>query len=133
MPRSDPSALGPVFDSLRGVLRKHAGPLAVSEDTATKYCLEAAIGPATVQAWGGKIRRPRIPVAWVEVGKTYVSYHLMGVAVPAVQSGMSKALKARMQGKTCFNFTAHDPALVTELETVTAAAIAAFKKSGFTA
>jgi hypothetical protein len=79
------------------------------------------------------VRKPRIPVAWVEVGKSYVSYHLMGVAVPAVQSGMPEALKARMQGKTCFNFTATSPALLTDLDSLTAASIAAFKNAGFTA
>jgi hypothetical protein len=122
-----------VFHALRRVLEKHAATLVVGEDTATKYCLEAAVGPATLHAWGGKLRRPRIPVAWVEVGKSYVSYHLMGVAVPAVQAGMTHALKARMQGKTCFNFTATDPALLTELGSLTAASISAFKKAGFTA
>jgi hypothetical protein len=132
MRKNEPAGLGAVFQSLRAVLEKHAGPLSVSEDTATKYCLEAAVGPATVQAWGGRIRRPQIPVAWVETGKSYVSYHLMGVAVPAVQSGMSKALKARMQGKTCFNFTVNEGALLTELDALTAASIAAFRESGFT-
>ena len=38
-----------------------------------------------------------------------------------------------MQGKTCFNFTAADPTLLTELDSLTAASIAAFKKAGFTA
>ena len=132
MRKSEPGALGDVFRSLKGVLEKYAGPLAVSEDTSTKYCLDAAVGPATLQAWGGKLRRPRIPVAWVEVGKSYVSYHLMGVSVPAVQSGMSKALKTRMQGKTCFNFTVQDPALFTELDSLTAASITAFNQAGFT-
>ena len=56
----------------------------------------------------------------------------MGVSVPSVQAGMSKALKARMQGKTCFNFTVADPALLNELDALTAASIAAFKKAGFT-
>jgi len=72
-------------------------------------------------------------VAWVEVGTSYVSYHLMGVSVPTVQAGMSAALKGRLHGKTCFNFTVTDPAMVTELDALTGASIAAFKKAGFTA
>jgi hypothetical protein len=132
MPKSELGSSGDVFRSLKAVLEKHAATLAVSEDTPTKYCLEAAVGPATLQAWGGKVRRARIPVAWVEVGKAYVSYHLMGVAVPAVQAAMSKPLKARMQGKTCFNFTLIEPALLTELDALTDVSIAAFKKAGFT-
>ena len=133
MPKSKTGAFSDVFDSLKAVLKTQAGALAVSDDTSTKYCLEAAVGPATVQSWGGKVRRPQIPVAWVEVGQSYVSYHLMGVAIPAVEASMSKALKARMQGKTCFNFTVMDAALLTELDRLTVASIAAFKKAGFTA
>jgi hypothetical protein len=122
-----------VFRRLREILSKHHGALNVSDDTSTKYCLEAAIGPATLQAWGGKAKRPRIPVAWVEVSKAYVSYHLMGVANPAVQSEMSKELKARMQGKTCFNFTSLDEAAIEEVDSITSSSIAAFKKAGFIA
>ena len=133
MRKNDAGAFADVFQSLRRVLETHASTLLVGENTSTKYCLEAAVGPATLRAWGGKVRRPRIPVAWVEVGKSYVSYHLMGVSVPAVQSRVSQAMKARMQGKTCFNFTVIDAALLTELDSLTAASITAFQKAGFTA
>ena len=132
MRKSDGGAFAEVFQSLRSVLQKHAATLVVSEDTSTKYCLEAPVGPATRQAWGGKARRAHIPVAWVEVGKSYVSYHLMGIAVPSVQAGMTKTLTARMQGKTCFNFAVIDPTLLTELDSVTAASITAFRRAGFT-
>jgi len=132
MRKNEPSGFDDVFQSLKAVLKGHAATLSVSDDTSTKYCLEAAIGPATLRSWGGKVRRPRIPIAWVEIGKSYVSYHLMGVTVPAVQVAMSTALKARMQGKTCFNFTANEPALFSELDSLTAASITAFKKEGFT-
>ena len=133
MRKSETGNFGDVFASLKGVLKKHAGALAVSDDTSTRYCVEAPVGPATLKSWGGKVRRPRIPVAWVEIGKSYVSYHLMGIAVPTVQAAMSKTLKARMQGKTCFNFTVTEPAVLAELDAVTAASIAAFKQAGFTA
>src|SRR4029453_5438918 len=109
MRKSDGGSFAEVFRSLRSVLQKHAATLVVSEDTSTKYCLEAPIGPGTLQAWGGKARRAQIPVAWVEVGKSYVSYHLMGIAVPSVQAGMTKALKGRRKGKASFNFTATHP------------------------
>ena len=133
MRKSETADVSIVFRSLKGLLEKHAAALSVSEDTSTKFCLEAEIGPATLRAWGGKARRPRIPVAWVEIGKSYVSYHLMGIAVPAVHEEMSKTLKARMQGKTCFNFTVVDAAILTELDSVTAASITAFREAGFTA
>ena len=122
-----------VFRRLRDILATHDGALDVSDDTSTKYCLEAPVGPATLKAWGGRVRRPSIPVAWVEVGKAYVSYHLMGVTHPAVLSAISKALKARMQGKTCFNFSSLDEATITELDRLTSSSIAAFKNSGFIA
>lgn len=131
MPRSEPNELGCVFQRLRGVLLKHAGSLVVTDDTPTKYCLEAKIGPATLQSWGGSVRRPSIPVAWVETGKAYVSYHLMGIAMPAVQDVLSKDLKARMHGRTCFNFKACDDAVLEDLETVTSKSIAALAKAGF--
>ena len=57
----------------------------------------------------------------------------MGVTVPSVQAGMSAALKARMQGKTCFNFTSLDEPAIAELDRVTSSSIAAFKKAGFIA
>jgi hypothetical protein len=44
---------------------------------------------------------------------------------------MSKELKARMQGKTCFNSKNLDEALFMELEPLTAQAIAAFRKAGY--
>jgi hypothetical protein len=127
------SSLDPVFRRLRSLLEQHARTFDVTDDTAKKYTLESKIGPATLQSWGGKVRRASIPVAWVEVGKNSVSYHLMGIAVPAVQASLSKSLKARMQGKTCFNFTALDDALIDEIDTVTAASFSAFKKAGFIA
>jgi len=115
---------------LRGLLQTQATRLSVADDTPTRYCLEAAVGPATLQAWGGKVKRPTIPVAWVEIGKAYVSYHLMSMSTP-LGDGMSKELKARMQGKTCFNFTREDDVLFTELEALTSKGIAAFRKAGF--
>jgi hypothetical protein len=131
MPKSEPDEFGTIFRRLRAILETHAGALTVTADTSKKYCLEGEIGPATLQAWSGRVRRPRIAVAWVELGKASVSYHLMALSIPSVQAGMSKALKARMHGKTCFNFTVSNPALFTELDALTAASIAAFEKSGF--
>jgi len=45
--------------------------------------------------------------------------------------GMSKELKARMQGQTCFNFKSDDEALFKELEQLTTRGIAGFRKTGF--
>jgi hypothetical protein len=73
------------------------------------------------------------PIAWVSVGKAYVSFHHMGVyARPDLLKGASKKLKARMQGKSCFNFTSVDQALFAELEALSVRAFEAFRNSPLT-
>jgi hypothetical protein len=119
---------------LRRNLQKQAGTLSVTDDTRECYGLEAAVGPATVRAWRGKVKTPMIPVAWVQIGKAYVSYHVMGLYGNArLLDGMSKALRSRMQGKTCFNFKGNDEALFEELEQLTLQAVADFRKAGYIA
>jgi len=44
---------------------------------------------------------------------------------------MTDKLRARMQGKSCFNFKTLDEALFKELETVTAEGFAMCRKAGF--
>jgi hypothetical protein len=120
------------FRSLRSILQKHRTGLSLEADTATRFCLEANIGPATVKAWGGKVKRATIPVAWVEIGRSYVSYYLMGLyGNAALSKGMSRELKARMQGKTCFNFKTEDEDLFKELDQLTGRSLASFRKAGF--
>ena len=121
-----------VFAGLRAVLAKHAGAYAVTEDSATRFCLEAPPGPATIRAWRGTVRRDTIPIAWVDIGKAYVSFHLMGMSGnAALAKSMTSPLKARMQGKTCFNFKSLDAELLTELDTITARSLAGMKAAGF--
>src|SRR5438477_292630 len=94
-----------IFLILRAILRKHGGRLTVTDDSDSRYCLEGKPGPAALAAWGGKLRKPSIPVAWVQIGKAYVSYHLIPLyGNSKLHDRMSKELKARMQGKTCLNF-----------------------------
>jgi hypothetical protein len=119
-----------VFARLRGILSKHADRFAVTADTKERYCLESPIGPATLRAWGGRVKRPQIPVVWVEIDKAYVSFHLMAMD-PALRGEMSSDLEKHMQGKTCFNFTTVDDVLFRELERLTANGLAAFKRAGF--
>ena len=110
-----------VFAALRAILEKHPGKLVVSDNSPTRYCLEGGLHP--------KHKKP-MPIAWVEIGKNYVSFHHMGVyARPDLLKGVSKKLKARMQGKSCFNFTSVDDPLFAELEDLAAHAFEAFQKS----
>jgi hypothetical protein len=121
-----------VFARLKEILQKHSGQFTVKPDSDTKYGLYAKVGPATLKAWKGKMKSPVMPLAWVEIGKAYVSYHLMPVYMnPKLQSTMSQELKARMQGKSCFNFKKIDEKLFRELDALTAKGIDAFKKMGY--
>src|SRR5215510_2400932 len=107
-----------IFAALRAILEKHPDNLVVSENSPTRYCLEGGMHP--------KHKKP-MPIAWVEVGKNYVSFHHMGVyARPDLLKDVSPKLKARMQGKSCFSFTSVDEPLFAELEELT---IRAFNES----
>ncbi|HVT84586.1 MAG TPA: hypothetical protein VHD35_05260 [Chitinophagaceae bacterium] len=120
------------FARLKEILQKHSGQFTVKPDSDTKYGLYAKVGPATLKAWKGKMKSPVMPLAWVEIGKAYVSYHLMPVYMnPKLQSTMSQELKARMQGKSCFNFKKIDEKLFRELDALTVKGIDAFKKMGY--
>ena len=112
-----------IFAALRAILRKHAGRLTVKEDSASCFCLEGGLHP--------KHRKP-MPIAWVTIGKAYVSYHLMAVYVcPNLLDKHSEKLKRRMQGKSCFNFKVRDEGLFAELEQLTAEGFEAFRRGGF--
>ena len=68
-------------------------------------------------------------VAAVQTKKTYVSFHLMPVyANPTLLATLSPALRKRMQGKSCFNFTTIDPAHVNELAALTKTGFERFRK-----
>ena len=73
-----------------------------------------------------------MPIAWVQIGKAYVSYHLMPIyACPRLLDGFSPKLKASMQGKSCFNFKTLDEPLFTELDHLTTHSFAVFKNSDY--
>lgn len=112
----------PVFSALRGILADYAPSLKVVHDTPDNYYLDThTIGPNKRPIFFGGVR----------IGKGYVSYYLMPVYGPEVRDGMSPALKKRMQGKACFNFTEVDPALFKELKQLTERAYAFWRKLGW--
>ena len=118
-----PANFPQVFAALRDILRRRGGRLVVTEDSANCYRLEGGNHPT---------HKKPFPVAWVTAGKAYVSFHHMGVyARPDLLIGVSKELKARMQGKSCFNFTSADPALFAELEDLTVRSFEAFRNAPF--
>ena len=128
------SELEPVFGRLRALLAAHASEFALAYDTSDRYGLEAPVGPATLRSWGGKLRTPKIPIGWVEIRNAYVSYHLIGVdGNSKLLARLSDSLRARMQGKACFNFRTLDETPLREIERVTAEAFAGLRRAGFIA
>jgi hypothetical protein len=112
-----------IFTRLRGILKPHATRLSLTADGADRYCLSVPFSPRLKKGF---------PVAWVKVGKAYVSYHFMPVYMfPKLRESLSDKLRARMQGKSCFNFKAVDEALFQELEQLTTSGLALSKKAGF--
>jgi len=109
----------PVFQGLRSILAEYAPKLKVVHDRPDNYYLDTH----TL----GKNKKP-IYFGGVRVGKAYVSYYLMPAYSPELQEGMSPALRKRMQGIACFNFTTVDDALFDELRTVTKRGYAEWKK-----
>lgn len=66
--------------------------------------------------------------AAIRTGKNYVSYHLLPVYMnAAMQKRIPPKLKARMQGKACFNFSQVDPELFRELAELTAAGFEGYR------
>ena len=116
------SSFAEIFPVLRAILERNAGRLSVTENTVTRYCLTGGRHP--------KHGTP-MPIAWVEVGKNYVSFHHMAIyARPELMKDASDKLRARMQGKSCFNFTTLDEPLFAELEQLTIRGFAAFRDAG---
>ena len=73
-----------------------------------------------------------LAVAWVEVSRSGVSYHLMGIYEnSALGDSISKELGAHLNGKSCFRFKTTDAALFKDLEQLTVRALAAFSAAGF--
>jgi len=59
------------------------------------------------------------------------SFHFMPVyTFPELLAGISPALKKHMQGKSCFNFDAWDPALLRELQMLTEQGASRYRTAG---
>jgi hypothetical protein len=70
--------------------------------------------------------------AGVRTGKNYVSFHLLYMYYhPAAKKALSPALKKRMQGKACFNFTAVDEDCFAELGRLISDGLKIYKSEKF--
>ena len=111
-----------IFERLCKILRKYSQSLTVTADSPSLYCVALEYSPRFKKGF---------PVAWVKIGKRYVSYHFMPVYMsPALKKSLSKKLQARMQGKSCFNFKATDDPLFHEVEDLTARGFKECRKTG---
>jgi hypothetical protein len=118
MPKTDEFA--ETFTALRALLQRHGKRLLTTVDKPGDFQLGS---PGMTD----RIGRPLF-VAAVQIKKRYVSFHLMPIYVnPALLASVSPALKTRMQGKACFNFTTIDADQLKELAALTRTGIDGFK------
>lgn len=115
--------LDPVFTELRAIMTPYEPLLEAKRDDATELYLDTK-----------HLQKNKKPLFFgaVQRKKATVSYHLMPVYLqPSLLQGISPALAARMQGKSCFNFTSLEPSLLAELASLTKAAYASFQRQGY--
>ena len=115
--------LDPVFTELREIMAPYAASLVCTRDDAQELYVNTS-----------HLMKNNKPLFFgaVQLKKTYVSFHLMPLYVkPELLTSVSPALKARMQGKSCFNFSTIDPALFEELDALTQSAYASYQEQGF--
>jgi hypothetical protein len=107
-----------VFTQLKTILKEYEPATIVKVDEPGNYSLDAANAPTSKGVFFGS----------VAIKKNYVSFYLMPVYVyPDLLDGISERLRKRMQGKSCFNFTALDPDTLTELSRLTRAGVEKYK------
>lgn len=112
-----------VFTELTSILRPYAAKLEVQTDTPTELYVDTR-----------HIMKNKKPLFFgaVQLKKNYVTLHLMPVYVqPALLDSLSSDLRQRMQGKSCFNFTAIDKTLFRELARLVKAGYASYMEQGY--
>jgi hypothetical protein len=113
-----------IFEKLKNALKKYEPHLTVKVDKPDAYYLDAGFSE--------KYKRV-VFFGSVQIKKNYVSYYLMPVYVfPELLKGISPGLKKRMQGKSCFNFTAVDEQVFSELVQLTKKGFEKYKKNKIT-
>ena len=117
------SELAAVYAELYKIMAPYAAKLEVKRDDGEELYVDTR-----------HMQKNKKPLFFgaVQVKKAYVSYHLMPVYLkPELLATASPELKARMQGKSCFNFNASEPTLFKELSALTKSAFASYKEQGF--
>jgi hypothetical protein len=115
-----------IFAALRPLFARHAAAAVILHDAPHHYYL----GTHEVRAKDGY----RIGFGGVEINRRYVAAHLIPVYVhPDLLADLSPALRARMQGKSCFNFRRVDADLFAELGRLIDAGAERFRARGWLA
>jgi hypothetical protein len=113
----------PVFAELHKILAPYAAKLDATRDDESELYVDTR-----------HIQKNKKPLFFgaVQLKKSYVSFHLLPVYVkPELLASLSPELKARMQGKSCFNFTEVEKPLFKELAALTKAGFASYMEQGF--
>jgi hypothetical protein len=114
-----------VFAALKQLLRPHLSRLSVTRDTRKDFHVETKTAVH---------RGKPLYLAGVSIKKSYVSYHLIPAYIyPDLVRKISRELRRRQQGKSCFNFTKKDAALFRELRALTGAGMKRFRSQGLSA
>jgi hypothetical protein len=115
--------LAPVYVELHKILVQYAPKLDTKRDHGTELWVDTRhLQPNGKPLFFGA----------VQLKKSYVSFHLMPVYLkPDLLDSVSPGLRARMQGKSCFNFKDIEPKLFKELASLTKSAYASYREQGF--
>ena len=114
------SSFQSVFGRLQHILQEYEQDLVVHTDRQGDYVLYTPFAEA---------HKGEVFFGSVRIYKSYVSFQLMPVYVfPDLLEGMSPKLRARMHGKSCFNFKTIEPSQVKELARLCKRGFARFKK-----
>lgn len=119
----DAERMEATFERLSALLAPYRGELVVKTHEPGHLYLDAPPSPSYPKG---------LFFGAVKIGKRYVSFHLMPIYVhPELLDGISPTLRKRMQGKSCFNFSAPDDALFAELRDLTRSGFDLYKKAGY--
>ena len=109
-----------VFTQIKNILLKYEPRLVLQANERGYYSLAMPY----VEKYGKEVF-----FGAVKINKNYVSFHLMPIyASPGLLKNLSPELRARMHGKSCFNFRNINPELVKELTLLTERGFVHFKE-----
>lgn len=122
-PMADTSDFNTIFTELRLIFRPLEKRLDIIKDDAAEFCANSR------EPWSnGK----ELYFGGAVIKKNYVSFYLMPVYMyPDLLDGISEALRKRMQGKSCFNFSKYDRPLIRELATLTKVSFERLRNEGY--